>query len=178
MSTSVGVIIGEAHDPRPDAANVETAHARTEESIADADRILPLLIGLLQRMDIAALAMDGEYEALGKAEIFRRIHAGANIFDVPAQAREIFMEHDAMAAGRADAVGIVVGGGEADGGRQPLAEFLAEIPTRLERVALRRQRAITVRIEKESILVERDIVAGQRVARAEADIFGDAGSRA
>src|SRR6185369_5151571 len=105
-----------------DAANVKAAQLRSEKAVADADWVLTFVLRLLQGMDIAALAVDREDEALRQEEIFGRVQAAPQIFDVAAQSGKILAKDDALAARRTDAVGRVIGKRITDRGSDPLSE--------------------------------------------------------
>ncbi len=125
-------------------------------------------------MDIAALDRGREDEA-ATAEVpeFGRVGPGPQIFDVPAEPREILIDREAVAAGRAQpVVGRIVEQGIADRRGRPLAGRLAQIAAHPQRIADGRQRPGAVGIGEEGRPVERDVVEVEPVAQAQLHIFG------
>src|SRR3954451_14167179 len=110
---------------------------------------------------------------MADALVLGSVDAGAKILHVAAEAGEVFREAEALAAGRANAVGVVVDRGNADQRGQEGSDFVTQIAARLERIADRGQRTISVEVSVEGILIEGDLVVAERVAAAETPIFGD-----
>ena len=92
--------------------------------------------GRLELWMIAALAVSREDEAAAETPIFRRVSLGPDIADVAAEAREILVEPIRWPRRRPYAVGSVRTGRVADRRGQPVADRVAEIAARLQRIAL------------------------------------------
>src|SRR3982751_4486445 len=121
--------------------------------------------------------MDRENPVAAKTFVFGRVSADAAIFHVAAEACDVLREGRALAAGRVNAVGIVVNRRIADQRRCPGPDFVAQILPGLEWVALRGQRTGSVRVGVEGALVERNLVLRQEIAGPDAPIFGERETR-
>ena len=133
-----GVIVAAPDDARPDAADVEPAQRRrrAEEAIGQPDRIRAGRRALLERVDVAALGVRGEDEPVLLAPIFRRVGAAAQVAHVAANAGEILGQQRPLAPRRPDAVGVIEAERIADRRDDAAADLVAQIASRLQRVAL------------------------------------------
>jgi len=106
-------VVRDTNDARADAADVEAANARVEEAVGNPDRVLARARRALERLDVAAFAMERDDPA-AEAVVLRRKGLRAQILHVAAKARKVLREGELLPARRVNAVRIVVDRRNAD----------------------------------------------------------------